>query len=589
MEENSMQEKIIQSFDIWTTAQGLKSKGRVKSVDNISLEGIARLRELILELAIRGKLVPQNKNDVSADILLSEIAEEKKQLTKQKLIKKTKKLPNVSDEEEGFSLPVGWAFARLNDIGDWGAGATPSRKNAEYYGGKIPWFKSGELSSDYISTSEETVTELALEKTSLRYNKIGDVLIAMYGATIGKTSILKVRGTTNQAVCACTTFSGIYNVYLLTFLKASKKSFINNGSGGAQPNISREKIIHTVIGIPPLEEQKRIVAKVDELMALCDKLEQQETNNLKTHQLLVKSLLQTLTQAKDADELHAAWKRLEEHFDTLFCTEDSIEQLKQTILQLAVMGKLVKQDPNDEPASKLLKKIAAEKVQLIKEGKLKKQKSLPAISEEEKPFDLPLGWCFVRLLDLCETITKGSSPKWQGVSYTDNPSDTLFITSENVGSYELILSNKKFVENKFNELEPRSILQFGDFLMNIVGGSIGRTAFFNLSNSANINQAVCLIRAFNQFIEPNYLLHFFNSQICISYMFSKQVDNARANLSMSNISKFIIPLPSLNEQKRIVNKVSELFSICDSLKEKIIKSQEIKNKLSKTIVEKALK
>ncbi|WP_220733755.1 restriction endonuclease subunit S, partial [Shewanella morhuae] len=200
---------------------------------------------------------------------------EKAQLVKDKKIKKPKVLPEISDDEIPFDIPNTWVFVRLNELGEWGAGSTPSRSSSELYGGDIPWFKSGELSQDYIYESEETVTELALKKSSLRYNSIGDVLLAMYGATIGKAAILGVRGTTNQAVCACTPFLGFSNIYLLMLLKAYRPRFIGMGAGGAQPNISREKIIATVIALPPQEEQQRIVAKVDELMSLCDALEAQ--------------------------------------------------------------------------------------------------------------------------------------------------------------------------------------------------------------------------------------------------------------------------------------------------------------------------
>jgi type I restriction enzyme S subunit len=178
----------------------------------------------------------------------------------------------ISDDEKPFQIPAGWEYVRLNDLGEWGAGATPLRNRHDYYGGDIPWFKSGELTDDYIGESEERVTDLALKETSLRYNKPGDVLLAMYGATIGKTSILRIAATTNQAVCACTPFKGFSNIYLLTLLKAYKNRFVNQGAGGAQPNISREKIIATVVALPPTLEQHRIVAKVDELMAICDAL-----------------------------------------------------------------------------------------------------------------------------------------------------------------------------------------------------------------------------------------------------------------------------------------------------------------------------
>ncbi|MBN2245524.1 MAG: restriction endonuclease subunit S, partial [Candidatus Aminicenantes bacterium] len=329
-----MKNLITEHLDIWTSAKAPKSNGGRgnTSTNGQTIYGIKKLRELILELAVRGKLVPQDPNDLPANELLKKITKEKERLLKEGKIKKQKPLPEIGEGEKPFDLPKGWQFARLNDFGDWGAGATPLRNNFIYYNGSIPWFKSGELESDFISESEEHITELALRETSLRYNTIGDVLIAMYGATIGKVSILQVRATTNQAVCACTPFNGIYNLYLLTLLKAYKNRFIEMGAGGAQPNISREKIIATVVPLPPLNEQHRIVAKVDELMALCDQLEKQETENTETHQTLVKTLLSTLTSAADHKEFKETWNRIKEHFDILFTTEESIDQLKQTIL-----------------------------------------------------------------------------------------------------------------------------------------------------------------------------------------------------------------------------------------------------------------
>ncbi len=162
-----------------------------------------------------------------------------------------------------FDIPDSWCWARLGTIGDWGAGATPSRSNSEYYNGNIPWIKTGELNDGYIYSSEETITEQALQKCSLRYNKIGDVLIAMYGATIGKLAIAGVELTTNQACCACTPYKGLSNIYLFYFLKEEKDRFIKLGAGGAQPNISREKIINYLIPIPPYNEQIRICNQIE--------------------------------------------------------------------------------------------------------------------------------------------------------------------------------------------------------------------------------------------------------------------------------------------------------------------------------------
>jgi type I restriction enzyme S subunit len=181
---------ITEHLDLWTSAIEKRSgAGRGKG-GKVSLYGIKKLRELILELAVRGKLVPRDESEASGVELLGSIKHVQQQLYKSKNIKKPKDLPKPSQADLDYSLPAGWALAHLNDLGDWGAGATPSRKSSGLYGGDIPWFKSGELTADLISNSEETVTKEALRKSSLRLNKPGDVLVAMYGATIGKTAIL---------------------------------------------------------------------------------------------------------------------------------------------------------------------------------------------------------------------------------------------------------------------------------------------------------------------------------------------------------------------------------------------------------------
>lgn len=164
-----------------------------------------------------------------------------------------------------YDIPNNWCFARLGDIGDWGAGVTPQRGKKEYYNGNILWIKTGELNNGYIFDSIEKITEKALKECSLRYNSIGDILIAMYGATIGKLGIVGKELTTNQACCACTPNNGIFNLYLFYYLMSQKEAFIKLGSGGAQPNISRDKIIKYIIPIPTHNEQIKIVETIDKI------------------------------------------------------------------------------------------------------------------------------------------------------------------------------------------------------------------------------------------------------------------------------------------------------------------------------------
>ena len=238
------------------------------------LEVINLTRNQVLQLAIQGKLVAQDPNDEPASVLLEKIKEERDKLVREKEIKKQKPLPEITEEEKPFKIPESWEWVRLGEIGDWGAGATPKRSNPKYYkNGTIPWIKTGELNDGYIKHSEEYITEEAIKETSVRMNKIGDVLIAMYGATIGKLGILKIKATTNQACCACTPFNGVFNRYLFYYLLSQRENLKNKGEGGAQPNISKEKIVNYIFPLPPIAEQKRIVEKVDTIMNMLDELE----------------------------------------------------------------------------------------------------------------------------------------------------------------------------------------------------------------------------------------------------------------------------------------------------------------------------
>lgn len=526
---------------------------------------------MILQLAVMGKLVPQDPADEPASVLLQRIAAEKDRLIRDGKIKRPKPLPAIRDDEKPFELPQGWEWVRLNDLGEWGAGATPLRSKPEYYGGNIPWFKSGELTGDLISKSEETVTELALKECSLRLNKKGDILIAMYGATIGKTSILDIEATTNQAVCACTLFSDLNTNYLLLLLKAYKPMFIGMGAGGAQPNISREKIINTAACLPPLEEQKRIVAKVDSLMALCDKLEtlQQQRQQLDpiTHNAVLQSLAQT------PDDLQRAWQRLNQHMTTLFHTPESVKALRETILQLAVMGKLVPQDPHDEPAAVLLQHIATEKDRLIQEGKIKRQKPLPAIRDDEKPFELPKGWEWVRIDDIFNV--QGGIQKTPKRKPINNYFPYLRVA--NVQRGYMTLDQIEYFEIEDGELEKYTLNE-GDILIVEGNGSaeeIGRCAIWHdqIKNCVHQNH---LIRIRGFFVATGlFSTKFLNSPLGISEMKRLSITTSGLyTLSVGKIRSICIPLPPLAEQKRIVAKVDSLMALCDKLEKRLQAARE---------------
>ncbi|EJD6091925.1 restriction endonuclease subunit S [Citrobacter freundii] len=580
----TVEKLIVDHIDTWTTALQTRSTAGRGSSGKIDLYGIKKLRELILELAVRGKLVPQDPNDEPASVLLRGMKKQQEDLIKEKKIKKPKKLPPIDEILESISLPQGWELCYLNDIGDWGAGATPNRTNSGYYGGNIPWFKSGELSEDYITDSEEHITALALKECSLRDNQPGDVLIAMYGATIGKTSILNTRSTSNQAVCACTPFDGLSNQYLLTLLKASKRVFTSMGAGGAQPNISKEKIVATQFALPPLKEQLRIVEKVEQLMSLCDLLEQHSLTSLDAHQQLVETLLTTLTDSQNADELAENWARISEHFDTLFTTEASIDALKQTILQLAVMGKLVPQDPNDEPASELLKRIAQEKAQLVKDGKIKKQKPLPPISDEEKPFELPEGWEWCRVSEVAMFTTSGSRD-WAKY-YSE--SGALFVTMGNLSkdSYDLRMDNRRYVNPPENGEGLRTKLEPFDLIISITG-DVGNLGLIPEDlGLAYINQHSCLLR-FIPICRNYYFPELMRSPLA-KLQFNAPQRGIKNSFRLSDVETMVIPLPPYKEQTLIAEKIKVLMNICDVLRTSIQSAQQTQLHLADALTDAAI-
>ena len=359
-------------LEIWTTAETEKKSGRGRSGGNgTSVYGIKKLRELILELAVRGKLVPQDSNDEPAGELLKRIQVEKAKLIAEGKIKKDKPLPPIKDEEKPFEFPRGWEWVRFGDfVFSILSGGTPSKNNLEFWNGDIPWASVKDLNVEkFLERTQDYITKEGLESGSKLANK-GDLLICTRMG-LGKIAIAAIDVAINQDLKALKITSFLNIDYFINFYNTLKIT----GSGMTVAGIKQDELLGYLVPTPPLPEQHRIVAKVDELMALCDQLEAQHINAAEAHEKLVNHLLGTLTQSQNADDFNANWQRIAAHFDTLFSTEASIDALKQTLLQLAVMGKLVPQDPNDEPASKLLKRIQAEKAKLMAEGKIKKGKS----------------------------------------------------------------------------------------------------------------------------------------------------------------------------------------------------------------------
>lgn len=537
--------------------------------------GVQRLRELILDLAVRGKLVPQDPADEPADRLLQRLILEKEQYETTKRRRTKKKIKEISMEEKPWEIPSNWKWMTLDSVGDWGAGATPLRSQIDYYDGSYNWFKSGELPDGYLrGPSNEMITDLALQECSLRLNQVGDVLIAMYGATIGKLAILEESATTNQAVCACTCYPSIHNRYLFTFLLAWRKRFASMGAGAAQPNISRVKIINTFFPLPPLAEQKRIVAKVDELMALCDRYEvlKCDRNSLRTK--MRASAIDALMNAEIDESLNTAWEFIQNNLECISQVPADVEDYRQTILKLAVSGKITYQSKHDQPASTLVERAFAEKKRLIKEKKITKRKPQPEIDISELPFNPPFGWSFVRfgdVVDIASGVTKGR--KLGGRTTESYP----YLRVANVQRGNLNLAVMKEIEIPVDELEKYQ-LQPGDVVLTEGGDwdKLGRSAIWQgeIENCIHQNH-VFRARILDRTLLPEWTSMYTNSAVGRKYFESaaKRTTNL-ASINMTQLRFCPFPIPPLAEQKRIVTKVDQLMALCDTLETHLRETQD---------------
>jgi type I restriction enzyme S subunit len=543
-------------------------------------KSLESLNKIILDLAIRGKLVEQNPEDEPASELLKRIKEEKERLIKEKVIKKEKELLKIEEDEIPFEIPESWEWVRLGEIGIWGSGATPSRSKLEYYqNGDIPWLKTGELNDSYIYNSEEKITKLALEKTSLRLCKAKDVLIAMYGATIGKLGILEIEATTNQACCACTVYQGIYYKFLFYFLMARRESFKSQGAGGAQPNISKEKIINSLFTLPSLAEQKRIVEKVERLQGLIKNLKEVYLLNEESRLNLKKSLLAEIEKSNSDKELLKNLELVFSNFDKVIRSKEDIKDIRNLILSLAIKGKLVEQNSEDEPASELLTRIKEEKERLIKEKVIKKEKELPKIEKDEIPFEIPKSWEWVRLGEILNLLTDGAhkTPK-----YVEN--GVPFLSVKNMSNGKLNFDDVKYItQEEHIELSKRCNVEYGDLLLTKVG-TTGIPVIVDTYREFNIFVSVALLKFNKNCIDVKFLRLLLQSP----FVYNQSQENTKGvgnkNWVLKDISNTKIILPPLAEQQRIVERVEKLMSICDMLEEKIVESERVSEKLLESLV-----
>lgn len=454
------------------------------------------LKDKILDLAMRGKLVPQDPDDEPASVLLEKIKAEKEQLIKEKKIKKSKPLPPITDDVKPFDIPDSWEWVRLGDvllksIG----GGTPSKRNSGYWGGNIPWISVKDVHENSLKVTEtqDSITKKGLKNSSTNLIR-ANTLVAVMRMAVGRIAIIEMNACINQDLRALITSSYFYDRYLLYIY--SQLSF--ETSGITVKGIKIKALLETLIPLPPLSEQKKIVTKIAQLFALLRKVESSAQQYAK---------LQTL--------------------------------LKSKVLNLAMRGKLVKQDPNDEPASVLLEKIKAEKQELIKEKEIKKTKPLPTITDDEKPFDIPDSWEWVRLGDVV-------------FNYDDQRIPVSLATRRKKEKiYDYYGASGK-IDKIDNYIFSKSLLLISEDGANLLARN--KPIAFIATGKYWVNNHAHVMDSIN-FNLLKYISLYINYQRINQYISG----SAQPKLNQQNLNKIPIPVSPEGTQKKIINKINSIF------------------------------
>ncbi|HQS99631.1 MAG: hypothetical protein B7Y26_05175 [Hydrogenophilales bacterium 16-64-46] len=520
-------------------------------------DAVARLRRFILDLAVCGKLLEHSAN---------------------------------------------WYEITLGEIGEWGSGGTPSKSHTEYYGGDIPWLVIGDLNEGLITCAETYITEIGLKNSSAKMVEPGTVLIAMYGS-IGKLGIAGIRCATNQAIAFCVPdLAKVSREFLVVVLKSLREELLEKGHGVAQQNISQKILKAHPVKLPPLAEQHRIVAKVDELMALCDQLEAANNEREARRDRLVAASLHRIgtapaaadeaaTEAQRATPLRDAARFHLDHLPRLTTRPEHIKQLRQTILNLAVRGRLVPQDPSDEPAGELLARKAC-----LPSGYKRRRKILKEISVDA-PVSLfpaiPLTWKYADIQSLYDLnviidYADGNHGALYPRSNEFGDDGVTFVTAKDLIDGRVIWKScAKLNEERANQL-PKGWAQGGDVLLTH-NATVGRVARIE----ANVGRfllgtSVTFYRLNRTVLESDFFYYLLKSSMWQGQLEAIMAQTTRNQVSIQKQAFFRVVVPPLAEQHRIVAKVDELMALCDQLEAQLSTSQTDSRRLLEAVLHEAL-
>lgn len=531
--------------------------------------GVQRLRELIFQLAIQGRLVSQDTNDEPVSVLLNRIKEGKRRLIKEGRVRRQDSVAAVKPSHAPYELPTTWLWVRVDSIANRvHYGYTASARESR---GDVLFLRITDIQNDTVDWS--TVPECAIDEKSVPDYELskGDILIARTGGTIGKSYLVArvprravfasylIRIVPSPLMCA---------EYLKVFLGSPLywSQLYEKSMGTGQPNVNGTALRHLIVPLPPLAEQERIVARVNELIEQCDDLERRQKERSERGIALTASCFHALA-FMPCKSNATARSRVFDNFNLLIDTPESVAELRKAILQLAVQGCLVPQNFADEPASSLVLRIEREKATLIKENKNAKQEFVLQPNPEEVPFELPSGWTWTRLVNLSTKITDGEhlSPKRA-------QSGVMLLTAKHVTERGVSTEDPQFVsENDALAFRQRCDPERGDVLI-CSRGTIGRCTVVNIDDLFCLMGSVILVKP-SRFVIPDYVVSVLRTTWAQEWMLGSSGATAVKALYIKDMRLCPIPLPPLPEQARIAEKINTLMGLCDELEGKFSKAR----------------
>lgn len=548
-------------------------------------DAIPRLRRFILDLAMRGKLVEQDPNDEPAVELLKRIAEEKARLVKAGEIRRDELPSEIDRDVFPMKTPIGWVLARLATISlrihyGFTASADAALKD-------VRMLRITDIQDNAVNW--HTVPGCAIDIKNVDQYKLkkGDILIARTGGTIGKTFLVRDVPVTAVFASYLIRIQGtrhVFDEFLKLFLESSHYwTQLRDGTRGTgQPNVNGQTLGKLILPLPPLAEQHRIVSKVDELMALCDQLESAKTEREQSRDRLLAANLHLLNQPADDEAFREHVRFTFKHLKRVTTHPAHIKQLRQTILNLAVRGKLLEQDPNDEPAAELLKRIQEENAGLVKQRARKKGAALPDVDLEQAPFVLPLGWSWARFPEL-GTFGRGKSkhrPRNDSKLFKDGTH--LLIQTGDVARSQGVIQT---YTNKYNDVGLAQSMKWPT-------GTLCITIAANIADSGILSFDACFPDSVVGFIPASmfqnarYFEYFVRTAKANLLEFAPAT--AQKNINLEILNAVLIPLPPLAEQHRIVTKVDELMVLCDQLEAQINTTEIDSRRLLEAVLHEAL-